>query len=102
MGSLSNLMNYNNNNIARRMLAECKGSLGAIDGFSRFIIYLHCSNNNESTTVLSCFRDGVQQHGLPLRVRGDQGRENVKVCTKFIRIHHACAVVKTNMSPTGC
>jgi len=45
-------------------------------------------NNNESTTVLSCFRDGVQQYGLTLRVRGDQGRENVKVCTRFIRIHH--------------
>ena len=28
---------------------------GGIDGFSRTIVFLHCSNNNRASTVLSCF-----------------------------------------------
>jgi hypothetical protein len=39
-------------------------------------IYLHCSTNNRSSTVLSLFQDAARQYGLPLRVRADMGVEN--------------------------
>ena len=50
-----------------------------IDGYSRRIIYLKCSNNNKAETVFEAFIDGVQQLGLPERVRGDRGGENIQV-----------------------
>lgn len=52
---------------------------GCVDGFSRSIIYLSCENNNRASTVLSLFWTGVQQFGLPSRVRSDHGRENIGV-----------------------
>lgn len=52
---------------------------GCIDGFSRAIIYVRCCPNNEAATVLQLFQDGVQRFGLPYRVRGDRGGENVDV-----------------------
>lgn len=49
----------------------------AIDGFSRSIIYLQCSNNNEADTVLSLFVKSVEDLGLrPRKVRADLGVEN--------------------------
>ncbi len=43
---------------------------GAIDGFSRMIIFLRCSTNNKASTVFSYFITGIQTFGLPSRVRG--------------------------------
>lgn len=51
----------------------------AIDGFSRTITNITCSNNNKSETVLEQFLLGTEEFGLPLRVRTDHGGENVKV-----------------------
>ena len=58
---------------------------GGVDGFSRFIVYLWCSTNNRSDTMLTLFHNAVVEFGLPQRVRCDKGGENVKVSqvTKF-------------------
>ena len=58
---------------------------GCIDGFSRRIIFLHCSPNNLSETVLSLFLDAVEKDGLwPSRIRVDRGVENVLVCDAMV------------------
>ncbi|KAK3085683.1 hypothetical protein FSP39_017802 [Pinctada imbricata] len=58
---------------------------GGIDGFSRMITFLFCLDNNKSETLLSCFRDGVEHYGLPLRVRSDKGLENIQIAEYMIQ-----------------
>src|ERR1051325_5196248 len=50
-----------------------------IDGFSRMVTFIHCSNNNKSQTVLRYFIEGKDEFGLPSRVRADHGGENILV-----------------------
>ena len=57
---------------------------GCIDGYSRAIVYLKCFTNNLAGTVLQCFMDGIQEFGIPSRVRGDRGVENVNVARFMI------------------
>ena len=56
----------------------------AIDGYSRLIVFLHCSNNNKSSTVYKHFLKAVQQYGLPSHVRSDQGKENTMVAQHML------------------
>lgn len=52
---------------------------GGIDGFSRLIVFLNCSDNNKADTVFQQFLAGVDKYGIPLRVRSDKGLENVGI-----------------------
>ena len=52
---------------------------GAIDGYLRVIVYLHCSDNNRAYTVLKLFEEAVEKNGLPWRVRSNMRIENVDV-----------------------
>jgi hypothetical protein len=51
-------------------------SHGCIDGYSRLIIYLSVTNNKCASTIRALFEEGARQHGLPSRVRADEGKEN--------------------------
>ena len=49
----------------------------AIDGFSRLITYIKCSDNNRAETVLGCFMDATEEYGIPSRIQTDYGGENI-------------------------
>jgi hypothetical protein len=58
---------------------------GCIDGFSRRIMFLKCSNNNLSQTVLELFMNAIEKDDLwPSRIRVDHGVENVLVCDAMV------------------
>ena len=50
-----------------------------IDGFSRMVTSLVCASDNRAETALKAFLSGVKVFGLPARVRGDCGTENVAI-----------------------
>eukprot|EP00794_Sanderia_malayensis_P012584 gene12584-13872_t len=50
---------------------------GGIDGYTRMIVFLACSNNNRAETVFTSCHGAVQQFGLPSRIRSDKGKENL-------------------------
>ncbi|XP_049457585.1 uncharacterized protein LOC125904292 [Epinephelus fuscoguttatus] len=57
-----------------------------IDGYSRKIMYLGSANNNKASTALGFFMSSVEKFGFPLRVRGDQGVENVGIAQYMFTI----------------
>ena len=51
-----------------------------IDGYSRLVVYLKCSTNNNASTVYEAFIEATTRYGIPSHVRCDQGRENMHTC----------------------
>ncbi len=49
-----------------------------IDGYSRLIVYMRCSDN-KSSTVYRAFLEAVKKYALPSRVRSDHSGEHVLV-----------------------
>lgn len=64
-----------------------------VDGFSRLIVFIRCSNNNCSSTVLGVFREGELIYGTPDRVRSDHGGENIMVWRHMLEIHGPSSVI---------
>ena len=71
---------------------------GGIDGYSHTIVYLRCSSNNRASTVLDCFVEAAEEHGLPNKVRTDLGGENVEVWRYMVEQHSSCSAVITGSS----
>ena len=59
---------------------------GGMDGYSRLIVYLYCSTNNRSDTVLDLFQSAITLFGMPSRVRSDHGSENIGICEYMITV----------------
>ena len=45
---------------------------GAIDGFSRTVVFLKCNTNNEALTVLNLFENATEMFNVPHRVRSQE------------------------------
>ncbi|CAL8368819.1 unnamed protein product [Boreogadus saida] len=52
---------------------------GAVDGYSRKIMCLNAATNNLASTAFAAFKQATERHGIPSRVRADQGSENVEI-----------------------
>lgn len=78
--------NYHNQNMISTFFSIIKIVLIAIgiDGHSRLVTYLKCSNNNSAETVLQLFVQAVGEYGIPSRVRSDYGIENIEVARLMI------------------
>ena len=63
---------------------------GAIDRYSRLIVYLNCCNNNLAEIVLDLFLKVVQACSCPLHVRGDRRVENTQVADYMINQGGSC------------
>ena len=55
-----------------------------VDGYSRTIVFMLCSNNNRANTVLHGFQGAVAEYSLSSRVRVDRGGENVEVANYML------------------
>jgi hypothetical protein len=58
---------------------------GCIDGYSRAIMYMRCTDNNQAATTLRLFQGACLQYMLPSRVRGDRGGENIRIADTVIQ-----------------
>ncbi len=52
---------------------------GAVDGFSRTVMFLKCSDNYRAGTVYDLLLHAVGKYVLPSRIRTHQGKENMFV-----------------------
>ena len=66
---------------------------GGIDGYSRTVVFLKCSDNNQASTVFALFSDVV-----PSRIQTDLGGENVEVWRYMVEQHASRHAVITGSS----
>ena len=50
-----------------------------MDGHSRLIVGMEAATNNNASTVFGVFLRATNKYGVPSRIRGDHGGENVDV-----------------------
>ena len=60
------------------------GHSRGIDGYSRLVVYLKCSDNNRAETVGNSFLAATEEYCWPSRVRTDKGGENAVVARLMI------------------
>lgn len=60
---------------------------GAVDGFSRLIVFLTCATNNKAQTVLNGFVGATLMYGFPEKLRTDLGGENIEAWRSMIEHH---------------
>ena len=63
------------------MPSDCWNALATYRGNVSQVTGLRASPNNYAVTVLDLFLDAVDEFGMPSRMRGDRGPENVAVAT---------------------
>ena len=59
----------------------------AIDGYSRLITFLHCSDNNRANTVEQLFNEVTIEFGMPKHVQTDHGGENIGIWMTMYNAH---------------
>ena len=59
--------------------------MDALMDYNRKIIYLQFTCNNRADTTLQLFMKGIQDNGLPSRVRGVRGGEKVGVARVILK-----------------
>ena len=60
---------------------------GAIDGYSRMIVFLKCVTNNRADTVLGHFLEAVNRFRCPEKIRTDYGTENIQMARWMLDYH---------------
>lgn len=48
------------------------------------VVALRASTNNRAVTVLDLFLEAQEEYGMPSRMRGDRGGENIDVATYMV------------------
>lgn len=57
-----------------------------IDGKTRFVPSIRASSNNLAATMLDVVLEGCERCGVPAKIRGDRGSENVLIAA-WIYLH---------------
>ena len=72
---------------------------GAVDGYSRLIVFLTYSTNNTARTVLHGFVKATLEYGLPRKLCTDLGGENIDAWQYMIQQHgdERCVIVGSSV-----